>query len=117
MKTERLLSITLYLINRKKATARELADYFEVSVRTIQRDMESLSRAGIPIYTDRGKDGGYRIIESLHGQTATILTRMNWVHCFPMVRRLNRLLNTCRPEKDGTKVTESFCTGHLCFKT
>ena len=42
MKSDRLLSLTLYLINRKKATARELAEYFEVSVRTIQRDMEVL---------------------------------------------------------------------------
>lgn len=64
MKTERLLSITLYLINRKKATARELADHFEVSVRTIQRDMESLSLSGIPIYADRGKEGGYSIVDT-----------------------------------------------------
>lgn len=64
MKTERLLSITLYLINRKKATARELSDHFEVSVRTIQRDMESLSLAGIPIYADRGKEGGYSIVDT-----------------------------------------------------
>ncbi len=64
MKTDRLLSITLFLINRKKATARELADHFEVSVRTIQRDMESLALAGIPIYADRGKEGGYKIMDN-----------------------------------------------------
>ena len=64
MKTDRLLSITLYLINRKKATARELAGHFEVSHRTIQRDMDSLALAGIPVYAERGKEGGYRIMES-----------------------------------------------------
>ncbi|TWI76752.1 putative DNA-binding transcriptional regulator YafY [Desulfobotulus alkaliphilus] len=64
MKTDRLLAIVLYLINRKKATARELARHFEVSHRTIQRDMDSLALAGIPIYADRGSEGGYRILDT-----------------------------------------------------
>lgn len=64
MKTDRLLAIIFHLINRKKATARELAAHFEVSLRTIQRDMESLALAGIPVYADRGKEGGYRILDT-----------------------------------------------------
>ncbi|MDY0163399.1 YafY family protein [Desulfobotulus sp.] len=64
MKTDRLLAIVLYLINRKRATARELAAHFEVSHRTIQRDMDSLALAGIPVYADRGREGGYRILDT-----------------------------------------------------
>lgn len=64
MKIDRLLSILMILINRKKVTAKELADYFEVSIRTIQRDMENLNMAGIPIYANVGKNGGYQILDN-----------------------------------------------------
>ncbi|MCG8471930.1 MAG: YafY family transcriptional regulator [Desulfobacterales bacterium] len=64
MKIDRLLAITLFLMNRRKTTARELSERFEVSVRTIQRDVESLTCAGVPIYADRGKEGGYRMMEN-----------------------------------------------------
>ncbi len=61
MKIERLISILMLLLSRKKLTAKELADYFEVSVRTIQRDIDSLCEAGIPVYGDVGKTGGYQL--------------------------------------------------------
>ena len=64
MKTERLLSILMILLHRKKITASELADYFEVSIRTIQRDMDSLAVAGVPLYASVGKDGGYQLIDT-----------------------------------------------------
>lgn len=64
MKTERLLSILMILLHRRKITAKELAEYFEVSVRTIQRDMDSLAVAGIPLYAQVGKDGGYRLMDT-----------------------------------------------------
>lgn len=64
MKTERLLSIIIYLLNRDLVTARELADKFEVSVRTIQRDMETINLAGIPIVTIQGSSGGYGIMDN-----------------------------------------------------
>lgn len=63
MKIDRLLAITMLLINKKKITARELAEYFEVSVRTIQRDMDNLTIAGVPVFSDVGKNGGYSIVE------------------------------------------------------
>ena len=64
MKIDRLLGITMILLNKKIATAKELSSYFEVSERTIQRDIDSISLAGIPVYASRGKDGGYSILEN-----------------------------------------------------
>ena len=51
----------MMLINKKKVTARQLSEYFEVTVRTIQRDMDTLSMAGIPLYADVGVNGGYQL--------------------------------------------------------
>lgn len=64
MKIDRLIAMTMILINKKKITAKELAHYFEVSVRTIQRDMDHLTMAGVPIFSDVGKNGGYSIVEN-----------------------------------------------------
>lgn len=63
MKIDRLLGIIIYLLNRDIVSARELAEKFEVSVRTIQRDMDSLTMAGIPIYAEQGASGGYGILD------------------------------------------------------
>lgn len=59
----RLFEIIYILMQKKKITAKELADRFEVSTRTIYRDIEILSRANIPVYATKGKDGGIEIIE------------------------------------------------------
>lgn len=64
MKIDRLLGILIMLINKKKVTARQLSEYFDVSVRTIQRDMDTLSMAGIPLYADVGVNGGYRLLDN-----------------------------------------------------
>lgn len=61
MKTERLYAITLYLLNHGRTSARELAEHFEVSLRTIQRDMDSLCLAGVPVISVSGVQGGYEI--------------------------------------------------------
>jgi len=58
MKMERLIGILSILLQRENVTAPELAEQFEVSRRTIQRDIESLCRAGIPISTAQGAGGG-----------------------------------------------------------
>jgi len=62
MKIDRLLSILMMIINKERITARELSEYFQVSVRTIQRDIDTLSMAGIPIYSEVGKKGGYQLL-------------------------------------------------------
>ncbi len=61
MKIDRLLGITIYLLNHKKTSAQVLANHFEVSIRTIVRDIESLCMAGIPVISTFGSDGGYEI--------------------------------------------------------
>ena len=63
MKDNRLFRILYYILERGKVTASELADKFEVSVRTIYRDIDSISSAGIPIYALQGKGGGIEIAE------------------------------------------------------
>lgn len=62
MRADRLLSLLLLLQNRGRMTAPELAAELEVSVRTVYRDIEALNTAGIPVHTERGPAGGYRLL-------------------------------------------------------
>jgi len=64
MQINRLFEIVHILLNKKRATAPELAVRFEVSKRTILRDIDALATAGIPIYTTQGKGGGIFIHEN-----------------------------------------------------
>ncbi len=62
MQIDRLFTMTYLLLERGSMTARELADYFEVSPRTIYRDLDVLSGAGIPVYASKGRGGGVRLL-------------------------------------------------------
>lgn len=62
MKIDRILEIIIYLINHDNVPASFLAERFHVSVRTIQRDITSISLIGIPVYATGGKQGGYSIL-------------------------------------------------------
>ena len=62
MKVNRLFEILYYLLNKKNVTASELAERFEVSVRTIYRDIDVMSSSGIPIYTEPGRTGGVSLL-------------------------------------------------------
>ncbi len=73
MKIDRLLAITIYLLNHQKTSASTLAEKFEVSIRTIQRDMESIFLAGIPVVSTFGADGGYEIIDTFKMNTQPAL--------------------------------------------
>jgi predicted DNA-binding transcriptional regulator YafY len=64
MKIDRLLSIIILLLNRSRVSAEELAARFEVTVRTIYRDMDEIGSAGIPIVSYQGANGGYGILEN-----------------------------------------------------
>ncbi|TQK51682.1 putative DNA-binding transcriptional regulator YafY [Streptomyces sp. SLBN-118] len=62
MKSDRLLSILLLLQTRGLVPAAELAERLEVSVRTIYRDIEALSSSGVPVYAERGRNGGIALL-------------------------------------------------------
>lgn len=64
MQINRLFEMVYILLRKKTVTAKELAEHFEVSTRTIYRDLDTLSSAGIPIYTNKGKGGGISLIEN-----------------------------------------------------
>lgn len=68
MKSDRLLSALLLLQARGRLTSRELAKRFEVSQRTVHRDMEALGAAGVPIYALRGSRGGWQLDEGWRTQ-------------------------------------------------
>uniref|UniRef100_UPI003216800F helix-turn-helix transcriptional regulator n=1 Tax=Clostridium sp. UBA5119 TaxID=1946366 RepID=UPI003216800F len=58
MQINRMFEIIYILLDKKTVTAKELAEKFEVSSRTIYRDIETLSSAGIPVYMSKGRGGG-----------------------------------------------------------
>ena len=64
MRIDRLLSITILMLNKDRVTARELSDKFEVSIRTIYRDLDALLLAGIPVMSYQGNEGGYGLIDN-----------------------------------------------------
>lgn len=64
MNSERLFGIIYYLLSKKRTTTSELAEHFEVSVRTVNRDINRLSEIGIPIYTEVGRTGGVYLLDS-----------------------------------------------------
>ncbi|MFL0196025.1 helix-turn-helix transcriptional regulator [Clostridium sp. WILCCON 0269] len=64
MQISRLFKIVYILLEKKSVTAGKLAEHFEVSVRTIYRDIDALCQAGIPIYASQGKGGGISLLNN-----------------------------------------------------
>ena len=95
MKTERLIGILSILLQQEKVTAPQLAREFEVSRRTIQRDIESLCRAGIPIFTAQGAGGGISIMEG-YRVDRTVLTAPEMQALLAGLRSLDSVSGTRR---------------------
>lgn len=88
MRADRLLSILLLLQVNQRMTTRELAKRLEASERTIHRDMEALSAAGIPVAAERGTDGGWFLLEEYR----TNLTGLNELEIQALFVKPSRLL-------------------------
>jgi predicted DNA-binding transcriptional regulator YafY len=75
MRASRLLTLQMLLETRGRMSARELSEMLEVSLRTLYRDVDQLAAAGVPIYSERGRNGGFQLIEgwktTLTGFTAS----------------------------------------------
>ena len=84
MKIDRLIGILSVLLQEEKVTAPELAKMFEVSRRTISRDVEDLCKAGIPIFTSQGAGGGISIMDG-YKMDRTILSSWNKASLSPKI--------------------------------
>lgn len=92
MRADRLISIILLLQNNGRLTSRELSERLEVSERTIHRDMEALSAAGIPVFAERGAQGGWALAEgyrtNLTGLKAEEMQSLLLAHSSSLLRDL-----------------------------
>ena len=95
MKMDRLIGILSILLQREQVTAPELAEQFEVSRRTIQRDIEALGRAGIPIVTAQGAGGGISIMAG-YRVDRTVLTAPEMQAILAGLRSLDSVSGTRR---------------------
>lgn len=95
MKTDRLIGILSILLQKDMVTAPYLAEHFEVSRRTIHRDIESLCKAGIPIATRQGTNGGISIMED-YKIDRTVLTTTEMQDILAGLRSLDSINGTNR---------------------
>lgn len=95
MKIDRMIGILAILLQQEKATAPYLAEKFEVSRRTISRDVEELCRAGIPLRTRQGANGGISIMEG-YKIDSTLLTRSDMQAILEGLRSLDSVSGTSR---------------------
>lgn len=92
MRADRLMSIMILLQNRGKMTAKELAAELEVSERTILRDMEALGTARVPVVADRGKEGGWRLMDNFRSKLSGLtVDDMKALFLFPSWELLDDL--------------------------
>lgn len=95
MRVDRLIGILSILLQKEKVTAPELAEYFEVSRRTINRDIEELCRAGIPIVTLQGQGGGISIMDG-YKMDRTLFTSKEMQDILAGLRSLDSVNGTNR---------------------
>lgn len=115
MRIQRLLGLLWVLAETDRITVRELADRFEVSRRTILRDLDTLNCAGIPIVSQPGAGGGVSVVEGyrIHkkilseGDTEKLLTALNGLKSIDGDNGVNSLLAKLVPEDEGAVFSKS----------
>ena len=96
MRSDRLYAITLYLLNHGRVSAAQLASVMEVSVRTIQRDMDALCHAGVPVVAETGRKGGYCLAEGFR-MDSQLATREEFLQISTALKGLSTALNDTAP--------------------
>lgn len=77
MRAGRLLQLVLILQDGRRHTATELAEQLQVSVRTVLRDLDSLSTAGVPVYATRGPSGGFQLLDTFRRTVDSVPPGLN----------------------------------------
>ena len=103
MKIDRLIGIITTLQQKKIVTAPYLAEKFEVSRRTINRDIEDICKAGIPIVTTQGVNGGISIMDGFSLDT-TVFTEQELAAIFTGLKSLDSVSNSASAEKLAQKI-------------
>ena len=106
MKIDRLIGIITILQQKKTVTAPYLAEKFEVSRRTINRDIEAICKAGIPIVTTQGVNGGISIMEGFSFDT-TVFTEQELAAIFTGLKTLDSVSSSASAEKLARKIGAS----------
>lgn len=110
MKIDRLVGILAILLQKDTVTAPELAEHFEVSRRTINRDIESLCEAGIPICTRQGSNGGISIMEN-YRMERTLLSSREMQEILAGLRGLDSISGS----RHYVRLMEKLCVGSSQF--
>lgn len=110
MKLDRLLQMVIMLLNRRRVKAQEIAAHFGVSVRTVYRDMETLSLAGIPVITYPGLNGGIGIAEGFR-MDRTVLSEEELASVMVALKSVSSSLQDAHAEAVQEKI-RSVVTGH-----
>lgn len=112
MKINRLLEITIILLNRGTITAKELAERFGVSTRTIYRDVDVLSTAGVPVFTNKGNGGGISLLEN-YSLNKTLITEHESESVLLALKTLHvPVFEQLKQEHGGTAGQQAFVDSH-----
>jgi len=103
MKIDRMLTIIVMLLNRSRISAKKLAEKFEISVRTVYRDIEAINMAGIPIVSYPGNNGGFGILEN-YKLDHQLLTLNNLCSILSALKGINSTLEDIELESSIEKL-------------
>ncbi|MBU1101385.1 MAG: YafY family transcriptional regulator [Bacteroidetes bacterium] len=104
MRIDRMLGITVMLLNRDRISARELSDKYEVSIRTIYRDIEAINMAGIPVVAHSGSNGGFGIMSN-YKIDRQLLTLNDMVSILSALKGMNATLEDRELDEAIEKIT------------